>query len=68
MNLMVLSAPWDDSLDIITLQQIHKFQGMNPMGLSASWSNSIEMIPLQPEKHCKVLTHWDVVPLGTNPI
>ena len=49
MNQMVLSDPWSDCLEIISLQPVKKLQGMNPMGLNAPWANSLEMLSLHPE-------------------
>ena len=46
MNPMGLSAPWDDSIDIIAFNPVKKIQGMNPMVLSAPWADSLEMTSL----------------------
>ena len=47
MNLMGLSDPWDDSIEIIDLYPV-KMQGMNPMGLSTPWENSLDKIYFRP--------------------
>ena len=47
---MVLSTPWSDSLDIITLQPVKKLPWVNPMGLSVPMANSIDIIAFQINK------------------
>ena len=61
---MSLTAPWADSLEIISLIQLKKL-GINPVGLSSPWANSFYIIALQTErkKGC-LLTQWDLVSLG----
>ena len=56
---MGLSAPWADSLDIIALQLVKKWMGINPMGLSAPWDDYLDIISLQTDKiNCEVLTQY----------
>ena len=47
---MGLSAPWDDYLDIIDLQPVKKWIGVNPLGLSYPWSKSIDIIDFHKAK------------------
>ena len=61
---MGLGAPWYKYHEIIALQPVKKLQGMDPMGLNAHWDDYLEMIYLQSVKKCKVLTQWNLVPLG----
>ena len=64
---MGLSDPWDDSLDIIALQTVQKWSGINPMGLNVPWSNSIGIIVVQTAKKVlEGLTQHALVPLGLN--
>ena len=49
-NIMVLIAPWDNSLDIISLQPVKKLLGINPMGLIFPWYDFLEIISLHTEK------------------
>ena len=41
---MGLSDPWAESLDIISLQPVKKWIGVNPMGLSAPRINSLVIV------------------------
>ena len=45
MNPMGISAPWAESIDIISLRPV-KVQGMTPMGLIYPWVDSLEVISL----------------------
>ena len=47
MNTMVLSDPWDVSLDTIALHPGKLIQGMNAMRFSEPWINSLGMINLK---------------------
>ena len=47
---MGISAPWDDSLGIISLEPVKKIPGINPMGLISPWDDSIYIIYLYPVK------------------
>ena len=47
---MGLSAPWVGSLDIISLQPVKKWMGINPMGLSAPWADSLGIIDFHTAK------------------
>ena len=58
---MDLSAPMDDSLDIISLQKFLKIIGINPMGLSAPWSDSLDIIALDPGKKILGMFHTPYV-------
>ena len=44
---MSLSAPWDDSLDIIALNPVLKIE-INQISLSDPWADSIGIIDFQP--------------------
>ena len=45
---MILSDPWADSLDIISLQLVKKLLEINPMDCRAPWGDSLEIIYLEP--------------------
>ena len=71
---MVLSAPWVDSLVIITLNPLKKNQVINPMCIIAPWDGYLkkqlftnmkmwQTTLLCNKKNCKGLTQWDFVPL-----
>ena len=47
---MGLSDPRYESLDIIALQPVKKWLGINPMGISAPWADSIDIIALHKAK------------------
>ena len=47
---MGLSAPWDDSLDIIALQPVKKCLEINQMGVSVPCSNSLYINFFQTDK------------------
>ena len=49
-NPMVLSDPWADSLDIISLRPVKKWLGVNPMILSVPWVDSLDIISVQKAK------------------
>ena len=51
-NPMGLSAPWDDSIDIIILNPLKKILWINPMGISYPWENYLVIIALQTFKNC----------------
>ena len=61
---MGLSAPWAYSLEIITLQTVHKLLWINVTSLSAPKSYSIEIIALQTVKNYSGLTQFALVPLS----
>ena len=46
MNPMILSSPWDDSLDITAMQSVKKMLGINPMRLSAPREDSLGNVSL----------------------
>ena len=59
-----LSAPREDSLDMISLRTL-KNLWINPMVLSAHRANSLGIIDLQTFTQIfEGLTQWDLVPLG----
>ena len=45
---MSRSAPWDDSLGIISLKPVKTILGINPMGISALWYEYLDIIALKP--------------------
>ena len=47
---MGLSAPWAESLDIISLRPVKKFPRVNPMGLSVPMADSLDIIAFQADK------------------
>ena len=47
---MVLSAHWYDSLDIIALNLVKKWLGINPLGLSVPWLDSLDIFSFQTTK------------------
>ena len=47
---MGLSAPWDDSLDIIALQPVQNWLEMNPMGRSVPWDDFLYVIAFHTAK------------------
>ena len=62
---MGLSAPWADSLDIITFQPVKKWPWVKPMVLSVPWNNYIDIVSLHTAKiNLQGLTQWALVPLG----
>ena len=44
---MGLSSPLDNYIDIITLEPVKKWPGVNPMRLSAPWADSLGIIPFK---------------------
>ena len=48
---MVVSDPWSDSIDIIALNTVLKYIGINQMGLSAPWAESLVITSLQSVKN-----------------
>ena len=47
---MGLSAPRANSPDIISLQIVKKWLGINPMGTIVPWENSLDIIAFQKAK------------------
>ena len=47
MKSMGLSAPWDESLENISLISSKKIQIINPMVLRAPWVDCLEMISMR---------------------
>ena len=47
---MGLSAPWDDSLDIIALHTVKTLPWVNPMGLSIPMFDSLDIISFHTAK------------------
>ena len=47
---MGLSAPWEESFDVIALQPLKNWPGINPIGLSIPWANSLGIINFKTAK------------------
>ena len=46
-NSMGLSAPWDDSLEIIVINPVKTLLGINPMGLSDPRAKYLDIVAFQ---------------------